>query len=276
MILWASVREGFDHTTKFSKDGYELRLSPSGKPVSPDTVYELEGRVAVLVHGYRSPLITAESAYGRMDDILGSAYDHYVKFLWPGSWEIAFGFMLANTRVKESARRLAGLIEKLLPARVDVWAHSLGCKVALESLHQLDIEAQADVRTILAAPAVDNDYLQAFTQYGGSDIRVAYSAKDDVLRKVYRSAPNNWFTPALGCTGIKQGTVRPPKTSSCDFTSLVPDHGAYRDTLEFYVYGLLPFAVLGHSDTQGTDYSHIVPQNGEGWGHILGAARKSR
>ena len=247
-VIWVSARADFDHTTRHSADPQIVcRETPAGPDIDPCTLYRCTGKVAVLVHGYRCTMEGVEGAYSRMTDQLLDNYDYIVKFLWPGSWEIALGFIVANYRVTESARRLTMVLRYLHPCELHVWGHSLGCKVALDAAERLSDDNQRATRLILAAPAVGWDVLGGGCRYGTlkTDTRIAWSGRDPVLARAYRMSPGNWCTPALGHVGPKPG-ARPAyyNPSSMDFTELVPSHGGYRDQLEFYRFGLMHRSLL--------------------------------
>lgn len=247
-VIWASARAGFHHTTRHHPEQQVVcRETPAGPDLDITRLYRFEGRVAVLVHGYRSTLGGVEGAYSRMTDQLLDNYDYIVKFLWPGSWEVALGFLAANIRTTESGRRLAAVLRYLHPSEVHVWGHSLGCKVALEAVDRLPDEHQRNTRLILAAPAVPWHVLAGGARYGTlkTDTRVAWSRRDPVLGGAYRLSPGNWTTPALGHSGMRPGG--PPayfRTHTMDFTEQVDSHGGYRDHQEFYRFGLTHRSLL--------------------------------
>lgn len=228
MFLKLNLRRG-NSTVFFGKPEW----SADGTVVSKDWVKTaIRGdRVCVLIHGYN--VGNADKAYALIYNELMKRgwYQHVVGVWWPGS-DLALAFWLASMRASKAGKVLAEESSGIY-ATIDIEAHSLGCKVALEALKN-----GAIVRNlILAAAAVDNESILEGEQYGDAvkradSVVVCYSRSDGVLRGAY---PLARLDNALGLTGPRPlGPEVPSNVCSYDLTDRVRSHGAYKESDAFY------------------------------------------
>jgi hypothetical protein len=106
--------------------------------------------LAILIHGYQNSPSKAESSYGRFEDVLravgwaqartriGEAWG----LLWPGDHENRFISILTySSRIQpamDTGKLLAAFLADLDPrTTVRLFAHSLGCRVALETTREI-------------------------------------------------------------------------------------------------------------------------------------------
>ncbi len=186
-------------------------------------------RVCVLIHGYN--VGQPDDAYARIASHIGDCYDEVIAVHWPGSqWTLAF--WLAMGRTGKAGRLLADALGALSPASLDIEAHSLGCRVALEAvLYGLRCR-----NLILAGAAVANEALAVSERFGwcvanAARVLVAWSKHDDVLAKPGRLG---LFNNPLGLTGPEAGKRTLPQVISLDCSASVPKHSSYKsDTKTF-------------------------------------------
>lgn len=184
-------------------------------------------KVCILGHGFN--VKEAFGVYSELTLQLGTTYDAYLWFTWPGS-KLKLGFWTARGRAKESGRRLAKALALLAEdenTHLDYQGHSLGCQVGLEAL-----KAGLKVRNlILAAPAVGDDslaedYYEVLNH--ASRIIIAHSEDDKVLARAYRFAL--WDT-ALGLRGPRIPNLVCPPAEMWKFSGL--NHSDYKNSPEY-------------------------------------------
>lgn len=236
-LLRLNLRRG-ESTIRFAKQ--PEWLDTLGNPLSDAAVdFYIRGRrVLALVHGYN--VTEAMDAYALIANMVSANYDTVIGVTWPGS-KIALAFWFAEMRANKAGRMLAaGLLPHLADinsdnGRFDMEAHSLGCRVALESLRSgLEIR-----NLILAAAAVHDESVEVGELYGsvieGRTQRtlVAYSSKDPVLRRAFKIA--EWDN-ALGLTGPRsdKSVMLPTTLEAIDFSSVIKEHSGYKRSAEFY------------------------------------------
>lgn len=179
--------------------GGEVKRNPSIEPRQAESTLRAAQHVVLLIHGYNNDLKAALEAFdgfhARQKDTDGDARYGvgrvFVEVCWPGdaAWGgvSAMFYMWSIRRAQESADALADYLLALYPVgnvRIDLVAHSMGCRLSLELLKALDAKAaQLDVgRMLLMAGAVPVKLL-ADTQ-PAQRLRPAY---DRVLREGVRS-----------------------------------------------------------------------------------------
>ena len=189
--------------------------------------YRLAGqKCCVLIHGFN--VADALDAYGSIAYQLRENYQAFVGATWPGSTFVT-GFWFARHRAATSGKLLANALSFLDPSLLDIQAHSLGCRVALEALN-------AGLRCrnlILAAAAVGAGDLSG--RYAGAAMNaarviVAHSKHDGVLSRAYRLA---LWSRALGLDGPAPGPT-PPTVEAWDVAAGVEKHGDYKRS-RFYL-----------------------------------------
>lgn len=210
-----------------------------GNPLTlSEVLYHTRGRrVLALVHGYN--VTEAMDAYALIASMVSANYDTVIGVTWPGS-RIALAFWMAEIRANKAGRYMAA---RLLPylnginagGSLDVEAHSLGCRVALEALR-----SGLEVRNLLlAAAAVEDESVEVGELYGTvieehtQRTVVAYSRQDPVLRHAFKIA--QWDN-ALGLTGPRshKDVMLPTTLEAIDLSTLVDAHGGYKKSQAFY------------------------------------------
>lgn len=160
-------------------------------------------KIAVLIHGYNN----GEKEYSFFSRIInkgGSIYDTYICYSWPGGdnfWEyLAAKRLIIRTSLPH---RLLALLQELsqVAERVDVIAHSMGCRLILESLKLSSSVTLGNL--FLMAPAIDNEALEKGESYfpatsKAAHIFVFFSQNDEVLSLLY---PMMEWDLALGSRG---------------------------------------------------------------------------
>jgi len=251
MIL-ASCRRHFDSNQLFA-ESLQYR-SYSNLSDLTSFVEMSEGDVAefvkdqhalVFVHGYRNPLKNVAAAYKKLETeltgrgLIGPGnYDRAIGFLWPG-FVTQIGFFAAVPSANRSAAFFRNFL-KLLNSNahtVDVQTHSLGARVALQSMafeHEVFVD-----NLMLTAPAVDNESLEPRKEFNLSLLScrrclVYHSSKDSVLRIGYLVGS---LDKALGYNGPENPAVidkECPDVFVVDCSAVVSEHGGYRKSPEAY------------------------------------------
>jgi hypothetical protein len=254
MIL-ISCRKDFSNSRKFS-DRNAIRNYPFLPKLDQfeeldemNLALQMQGKhVLILIHGFRNPMRNVVASYQRVlkglidANLMGEAgYDLVLGFTWPG-FETALGFFPAVP----FANRAAGFFRQLLElasrnARtVDVQTHSLGARVALQTLGG-GTEGFID-NLMMAAAAVDDEVLEPRREFHAAlqECRrciVYHTEKDNVLKISYRlgDAPN--FDRALGWKGPQRPQIieaECPDVFVVDCKQVVNSHGAYRSAGAYY------------------------------------------
>jgi esterase/lipase superfamily enzyme len=250
-VILVSCRRHFDSNQLF--DDLQYRNYPNLSDVSSFTEMS-QGEVAdavkdqhvvVLVHGYRNPIKNVAAAYKKLETELTNRgligpgnYDMALGFLWPG-FETAIGFLAAVPWANRSASYFREFV-KLLNGNahtVDIQTHSLGARVALQSMvfeHEVFID-----NLMLTAPAVDNESLEPKKEFNASLAScrrcfVYHSARDPVLKIAYRIGA---LDKALGYKGPQDPAIiaaHCPDVFVVDCSAVVASHGGYRNSSEVY------------------------------------------
>jgi esterase/lipase superfamily enzyme len=211
-----------------------------------DLAEEVRDRhIVVFVHGFRSPIKNVAPAYGKLQTemerrglIAPGNYDLAVGFLWPG-FATRLGFFAAVPWANRSASFFREFVKILNGSAhtVDVQTHSLGARVALQSMafeHEIWID-----NLLLTAPAVDNESLEPAKEFNTAlnscrRCFVYHSEKDPVLKIGYRIGA---LDRALGFKGPEHPSVIEadcPEVFVVDCAKVVTSHGGYRQSPEFY------------------------------------------
>jgi hypothetical protein len=150
--------------------------------------------VAFLIHGFnvnRANGSAALQAFAKLLPITSSSAA--VAVLWPGdAWSGPLCYPFETNKADDTAVELAKFIaDNLQPqTRVSIVAHSLGCRVAMQTVQQLYILGFDVAQVCLMAAAIDNDSLaevadyRVGAQYAGRTA-VLYSPSDSVLKAAY-------------------------------------------------------------------------------------------
>ncbi len=166
-----------------------LRNDDVGGPVLPQP--KVTGKSALcaahhlvlLVHGYNNNLREATDAYDgfharQHDQDAAERYGFgrsFAELYWPGDadWGIAsfLFYMQSIDRARESAEVLGRYLAECFPngpVRIDIVAHSMGCRLVLELLRTLSTHPQLQIgRVVLMAAAVPTAMLQGSPERSG-------------------------------------------------------------------------------------------------------------
>ena len=254
MIL-ISCRKDFSDSRKFSDQNvirdypFLPRLDQFQVLDELQLALEMQGKhVLILIHGYRNPLQNVANSYQRLlkgltDSGLMSdtGYGLVLGFTWPG-FETALGFFPAVP----FANRAAGYFRKLLELAsrnaltVDVQTHSLGARVALQTL-AAGTEGFVD-NLCLTAAAVDDEVLEPGREFNGAlqfcrRCLVYHSEKDNILKIAYRIGDAPEFDKALGWKGPEHPKIIAtacPDVFVINCKNVVRSHGGYRTAAAYY------------------------------------------
>ncbi len=204
--------------------------------------------VLILIHGYRNTLKSVADSYQRVLQGLIDArlmsdkgYQLVLGFTWPG-FATVLGFFPAVPFANRSAGRFRHLLE--LASRhaltVDVQTHSLGARVALQTL-AAGTDGYIDNLMITAA-AIDDESLEPKRELhrGLEHCRrcfVYHTEKDRVLKIGYRLGDAPDFDRALGLKGPQRPTLietQVPEVHVVDCKNVVRSHGGYRSSETYY------------------------------------------
>jgi esterase/lipase superfamily enzyme len=210
---------------------------------------QVQGKhVLILVHGFRNSLEKVGASYQRVlqglidSSLMGeSGYGIVLGFTWPG-FETALGFFPAVP----SANRSAGFFRQLLElasrnARtVDVQTHSLGARVALQTLAG-GTEGFID-NLMLTAAAVDDEVLEPGQEFHAALVTcrrclVYHTERDRTLKIAFRIGDAPEFDRALGWKGPQHPKIIErdcPDVFVIDCKNVVKSHGGYRDAGAYY------------------------------------------
>lgn len=202
--------------------------------LSEKTISELcwGKRVLVLVHGYNSDGAGLLRAYSTVEQRVQSDYDVVLGFLWPGS-RVFFGYFTAQMRTSRASEFLAELlryIRRAQPRRMDVNAHSLGCRILAKAAETTPVDL-----AIYLGAAFDRD--EATTKYpglktGARSTILAWSATDPVLGVVYPFASRKL---SVGGSGLpEEEAAKIPNLRELDLSGIVDSHIGYRHSEDLY------------------------------------------
>lgn len=251
-MIFVSCRKDFTSTVFFNKTD-EIR--DGGRVLSQAELVEaVRGKkILILVHGYNNEMPAVETAYGRVQEMMGlshllapdpGGYDLVIGYAWPGGWS-TLSFPVAVIRANKAGKRFKATIEKLqfAAANIDVQTHSLGARVLMEAL---DLGGITLRNAFLLAAAIDDETLEKDEEYfeGAqhcSHVYVLHSEEDPVLKTAYRLGDLPDFDRALGWKGPQRpAKIRDhsPNTKVCDCKKVVSSHSGYRSAAETYDYWL--------------------------------------
>ncbi len=149
------------------------------------------GRIAFLVHGFNVTRPHGLERLGRFADQLAHCLDWaLVSVVWPGdAWIPGINYVVEGRDADDTAAEFAKFLRDGLPARptLSFATHSLGARVALETLRRLGDEFEVG-QLCLMASAVDDDCLSdIYSDVTSRARRVAVlsSVEDNVLRSAY-------------------------------------------------------------------------------------------
>lgn len=186
------------------------------QPLRPDQLSALTAGKKVLfgVHGFNVSLEEGARAFARLEPSLDLAPSEvFFGVLWPGDyWLPVVNYPFEGGAAMDCGRRLAALCNRTLTNAFSLSfiSHSLGVRVVLEAVKNLDRKAQ---EVCLTAAAINNDCLTA--EYAAASananaISLLASREDMVLKLAFPIGDpiadilhddHTPFKPALGYNG---------------------------------------------------------------------------
>jgi pimeloyl-ACP methyl ester carboxylesterase len=186
--------------------------------IQPAGALTARTNLLLLIHGFNNKVDVASASYagwGAIQRQLGGVGAiNVVHVFWPGSnWESFAVYMQAIFEAREAAKRLARALRAAAASfgllRVRIVTHSLGARVAVHLVHEL----QGDLRVQLAGLVVMAAAVPTRLLAPGTDVRMSldraltpvrslFSEDDQVLRIAFRLgeslAGQGFFPVALG------------------------------------------------------------------------------
>lgn len=208
-------------------EGSGNAATPALTLVAPETIASrIAGKnVLFAAHGFNVSLENGARSLGRLEPLLNlGTSDLFFGVLWPGDfWLPVINYPFEGSDAIECGKRLARFCKARLKraASFSFISHSLGARLVLEAVKQLDRPARA---VCLAAAAIDRDcltreYAAAFAN--ASRISILASHSDRVLQLAFPAGDlfgglwrddNDVFRAALGYDGplAAIGATQPP------------------------------------------------------------------
>jgi pimeloyl-ACP methyl ester carboxylesterase len=209
--------------------GGEVRAYPTISPAD-EAALSSAHHLVLLIHGYNNDAADAERAYAgfhaRQRDLDPDARygigTIFVEVYWPGdaAWGfVSFLFYMGSIKhATQTAERLAGYLAAHIGnvARIDIVAHSMGCRLVLELLRELEGKANIPLigRIVFMAGAVPTFMLQqsnpprrlrpAYDRVLREGARSLYSGSDMVLAVTFPAGqslapgPEGFMPAAIG------------------------------------------------------------------------------
>ena len=215
------------------------RVEPT-KPLSTRDLLSnvRDKKVLIVIHGYNMTYTWAIDKFTRYHEDFSNHYDQVVGYLWPGGnqwWE----YRRARRRTLDELpyRFLASLSQiRAVAKNVDVLAHSMGCRLILETLSLASLPLVRNL--FLTAPAVDQTSLQLGQCYhyglkNSQRVYVFYSKHDEVSTYAFPIVEGG---SSLGRDGCDKFDLLPFNVSLIDCTHSVKEHSGYADSLFVKTY----------------------------------------
>ncbi len=155
---------------------------------------QLESSITILLHGFNVDYKEGRYSLLEFAKTLPSASGRaMVATLWPGDhWSGPLNYSFEGRDADDSARELARFLGDVLrpTANIAFIGHSLGCRVAMETIAHLVSAGRAPSQVCLMAAAIDDDSLAAPGDYlaatnGVSRVAALSSREDTVLKFAY-------------------------------------------------------------------------------------------
>ncbi|WP_194847610.1 alpha/beta hydrolase [Candidatus Neptunochlamydia vexilliferae] len=211
-VLYISDRHGF--TDPDSLSASTVITEDLKKGITQDQwIQATRGKnIAVLIHGYNNEFEKAMNYCSRIIEKSAHLYDTFICYFWPGGDRVIEYLSARNRAVNYLPSRVASLLGEIahLGRNVDVFAHSMGCRLTLEAMTERNHFSLRNV--FLLAPAVDNEELEYGEDYEDAPLNcskmfVFYSDDDQVLKMGF---PLLDFDTALGRFGAENPRDLPP------------------------------------------------------------------
>jgi hypothetical protein len=173
----------------------QLKAMPDG-PSGPAAaaLLALEPRITFLVHGFNVNRKEGQKGLGNLarflDAALGAAV---VSVLWPGDhWTGAISYPFEGRDADDTAAEFARFVGDVVRrgTSLSFVTHSLGARVAMETIKALPGDAYPVDQVCLMAPAIDDFSLASLNNYRAQvescrRVAVLSSREDEVLRFAY-------------------------------------------------------------------------------------------
>jgi esterase/lipase superfamily enzyme len=166
-------------------------LDPSGPGID---VLQSCSSVTFLLHGFNVDRSNGTAELTALaNELSATTTGAAVAVLWSGdSVAGPLSYPFETNNADDTAVELTKFIADWLPQRprLSLVAHSLGCRVAMETVRHLWIKDIPVAQVCLMAAAIDNDSLGDIASYQGAAehaarVAVLYSPSDRVLRYAY-------------------------------------------------------------------------------------------
>ena len=212
------------------------RTEPTKKITTKDLLTHVRGKnILVVVHGFNMTYSWSLDQFRSSYENFKDQYDLVIGYLWPGGnqwWEYRNARRLT---LEELPYRLLTLMSqfKSLAKNVDFLAHSMGCRLTLETL---DLATSPLIRNLfLTAPAVSNISLQLDQRYYNATCNtkhtfVFHSKYDEVSSYAFPIVEGE---KSLGLYRPKHPDLLPYNVTSIDCSHCVDSHSGY-DNIPFF------------------------------------------
>jgi len=172
-----------------------LKVMPNGPegPVASDLLM-LEPRITFLIHGFNVNREEGRTGLGNLAQFLNSALGAaVVAVLWPGDhWLGALSYPFEGRDADDTAAQFARFVGDVVRplTTLSFVTHSLGARVAMETIERLLGRAYPFDQVCLMAPAIDDSSLASLNAYrtsvgNCSRVAVLSSKEDEVLQYAY-------------------------------------------------------------------------------------------
>jgi hypothetical protein len=155
---------------------------------------EVEASVVVLLHGFNVNFRDGRNGLLRLAGLLSASQDAgIVAVTWPGDhWTGPLSYSFEGRDADDTAFELTRYLDDVLrpDATLSFVAHSLGCRVTMETVKRLRPLGRSIGQVCLMAPAIDDDSLAGPAEYRAETLdvdrlAVMSSRKDSVLKFAY-------------------------------------------------------------------------------------------
>ncbi|MFY9611520.1 MAG: alpha/beta hydrolase [Blastocatellia bacterium] len=209
-------------------------------------------RLYLLIHGYNNDEGAIRSSYGVIEQMMiahgllgaGSPYETVIGYVWPGG-DLRVSYAFAKRRAEKVAPRVQKLLLSIASTSVatslDINTHSLGARVALQSLKGLPGKPIGSL--FMLAPSVDDESIENGEKFYSSTqacngAYVFHSKFDPVLGTFFPLAD---FDHALGLNGPEDAASiinHSPNVKVVNCKNVIKSHSGYKNEPKVYQYML--------------------------------------